>query len=96
MADDILYSEIGDIVFAREALYNDGGIPDLAEDALVASAGGRGVIVQTGVVEADDKQVIFLVRFEGEDGLLGAPVGCLPDELTQDEAEAAALRTQVA
>ncbi|MGB4467333.1 MAG: nitrogen fixation protein NifZ [Azovibrio sp.] len=90
----MLYCEIGDIVFCKEALFNDGGIPDLPEDALLARAGTRGVIVQTGVIEADERQAIFLVRFEGEDGLLGGPVGCLPDELIQSEAEAAILRQQ--
>ncbi len=39
------------------------------------------------------QQAIYLVRFEGEDGNpadLGPPVGCLPEELTRDEAWASA------
>jgi nitrogen fixation protein NifZ len=81
--------EIGDIVFSRELLVNDGGIPDLAEDAVLAIPGRRGVVVNHGHVEAELDQAIYLVRFEGDSGALsdlGPPVGCLPEELTQDEA----------
>ncbi|MCE1170520.1 nitrogen fixation protein NifZ [Azovibrio restrictus] len=84
------YFNIGDVVYARESLYNDGGVPDVAEDALLVQEGCRGVVVNIGFLEADEDQEIFLVRFEGEGGILGGPVGCLPEELTQDEALAAA------
>ncbi len=67
------YLNIGDVIFARETIQNDGGA-DLHHHAA-----------------ADMRQEIILVRFEGTDGVLGPPVGCLPEELTQDEAEAAAL-----
>lgn len=86
------YFNIGDVVYSREPLYNDGGMPDVAEDALLVAAGVRGVVVNIGFVEADEEQEIFLIRFEGEDGVLGNPVGCLPEELTQDEAQAAEAR----
>lgn len=86
------YFNIGDIVFSREALYNDGGMPGVAEDALLVEPGARGVVVNIGFVEADEDQEIFLVRFEGAGGILGNPVGCLPEELTQDEAVAAEAR----
>ena len=79
---------IGDIVFSRELLKNDGGIPDIAADAVLATPGRRGVVVNHGHVEADLEQEVYLVRFEGEageSGDLGPPVGCLPEELTQDE-----------
>ena len=85
--------DIGDIVFSRELLVNDGGVPGLAEDAVLAMPGWRGVVVNHGHVEAAPDQAIYLVRFEGEAGALGdlgPPVGCLPEELTQDEAWAAA------
>ena len=81
--------DIGDIVFSRELLVNDGGVPGLAEDAVLALPGRRGVVVHHGHVEAAPEQTIYLVRFEGEGGALsdlGPPVGCLPEELTQDEA----------
>lgn len=81
--------EIGEIVFCRELLINDGGIPDLAAAAVLATPGRRGVVVNAGHAEFEPEQTIYLVRFEGEDGALGElgpPVGCLPEELTQDEA----------
>ena len=86
--------DIGDIVFSRELLLNDGGVPGLAEDAVLALPGRRGVVVKHGHVEATPEQTIYLVRFEGEAGALsdlGPPVGCLPEELTQDEAWARAV-----
>jgi len=86
--------EIGEIVYCREPLINDGGIPDVAADAVLATPGRRGVVVNTGHIEQDPGQAIYLVRFEGEDnalGDLGPPVGCLPKELTQDEAWARAV-----
>lgn len=83
--------DIGEMVFATEDLYNDGGVPEMDEDALIAATGARGVVVNTGVLEADERQAIYLVRFEGTDGILGPPIGCLPEELTQDEAAAKSL-----
>lgn len=83
--------DIGDMVFPLEPIYNDGHIPELPEDALMAAPGATGVVVMFGYAEADPDQEIYLVRFEGEDGVLGPPVGCLTDELTQDEARAKSL-----
>ena len=77
----------GDMVFSTRSLYNDGGMPDLAPDALIVSAGARGVVVKLGHVEAAPEQTLYVVRFEDVDGVLGPPVGCLPEELTQDEPE---------
>ena len=82
--------EIGQIVFSRDLLVNDGGIPEIAADAVLALPGRRGVVVNFGHVEADLEQEIYLVRFEDAAGILGPPVGCLPEELTQDEAWAKA------
>lgn len=85
--------EIGEIVFCREFLINDGGIPGVAADAVLATPGRRGVVVNAGHAEFDPRQAIYLVRFEGEGGALGdlgPPVGCLPEELTQDDAWARA------
>jgi nitrogen fixation protein NifZ len=86
--------EIGELVYSRELLLNDGGIPDIAADAVLATPGQRGVVVDRGQVEAAPEQAIYLVRFEGGGGALGdlgPPVGCLPGELTQDEAWAQAI-----
>jgi len=80
--------EIGDMVFAAEDILNDGGMPGIEdEEGLIAAAGSRGVIVHYGVAEMDESREIYLVQFEnGPDGSLGHPVGCLPEELTQDVA----------
>lgn len=75
--------EVGEIVFSQADLYNDGGIPDIATEALLAPAGGRGVVVQIGYTESDDSLALYLVRFEDADGKLGPPVGVYPDEVTQ-------------
>ena len=80
--------EVGDTIFAAEDILNDGGMPGIAEEeGLIAPAGMRGVVVHYGVAELDESQEIYLVQFEnGPDGSLGHPVGCLPEELTQDAA----------
>lgn len=79
--------EVGDMIFAAEDILNDGGMPGIdEEEGLIAPAGMRGVVVHFGVAELDETQEIYLVQFEnGPDGSLGPPVGCLPEELTQDE-----------
>jgi nitrogen fixation protein NifZ len=74
----------GDIVYAATDIANDGGIPDLAENALIASAGTRGVIVNIGHLEEDPERELFLVRFEGKDLELGPPTGCWPEELSAE------------
>ncbi len=76
---------IGDLVYAAEDIYNDGGMPGIEdEDGLITPTGARGVVVNCGVAEMNESQEIYLVRFEsGPDAVLGDPVGCLPEELTQ-------------
>lgn len=78
--------EIGDMVFAAENIFNDGGMPGIDdEDGLLVPAGARGVVVHFGHTELNPEQEIYLVRFEsGPDDLLGDPVGVLPEELTQN------------
>lgn len=77
--------QMGDIVFSAEDLFNDGEqLPGVQPGALLAKAGTRGVVVQVGYSEFDDQLALYLVRFEGEEGDLGLPIGCYPDELTQD------------
>lgn len=77
--------EIGDLVFCTEDLFNDGGFPGAEAEALIVPAGARGVVVHFGHAEADERQEIYLVRFEDAQGTLGDPVGVLPEELTRDE-----------
>jgi len=83
--------EVGELVYAAVDILNDGGMPDIAEeDGLIAPAGMRGMIIQFGRAEADETQHVYLVQFEnGPEGALGAPVGCLPEELTQEKLVAA-------
>jgi nitrogen fixation protein NifZ len=84
---------LGDLVYSRLDIFNDdGGIPQVKEGELLASAGTRGVIVKEGYAEARPELRLYLVRFEGVDRLLGPPVGCLPEELTQEELRSAAVR----
>jgi nitrogen fixation protein NifZ len=76
---------VGDLVFASVDIHNDGGVPDVEERGLLAAAGTRGVVVKTGSAQARPELRVYLVRFEGPDQVLGPPVGCLDEELTQDE-----------
>jgi nitrogen fixation protein NifZ len=79
----------GDVVYAAAELFNDGFVPDLPADALIAQAGTRGVVINTGHLEEDPEQTIYLVRFEGGDLTLGPPIGCLPEELSAGKEQAA-------
>jgi nitrogen fixation protein NifZ len=87
-----IHYAIGDLVYAAADILNDGGMPGIeAADGLIAPAGARGVVVRCGVAEQDETMILYLVRFEsGPDSVLGDPVGCLPDELTQHHSLAAA------
>jgi nitrogen fixation protein NifZ len=78
---DVETLEEGDAVFAAIDFYNDGGIPELPEDALLAKSGARGVIVRKGHLEENPERAVFLVRFEDAEKSLGAPVGCWAEEL---------------
>jgi nitrogen fixation protein NifZ len=77
--------EEGDTVFAAVDFFNDGGVPNLPEDALLAKAGSRGVIVRIGHLEQNPNRTVFLVRFEDEEKNLGLPIGCWAEELTVEE-----------
>lgn len=74
----------GDIIYAATTLYNDGGIPGLEEAAVLAVPGTRGVLVNIGHPEEAPEETIYLVRFEDAEMNLGHPVGCLPEEVTDD------------
>jgi nitrogen fixation protein NifZ len=79
---ELLQLNPGDLVYAAADIHNDGGIPDLPEEALIASAGTRGVIINIGYLEADPGRELYLVRFEGNDLVLGPPTGCWAEELS--------------
>ncbi|MEW8522675.1 MAG: nitrogen fixation protein NifZ [Candidatus Thiodiazotropha endolucinida] len=71
----------GDVVFAASHIFNDGGIPDVPADELLAEPGTRGVIVETGHLEEAPERMVYLVRFEDRELNLGPPTGCWPEEL---------------
>lgn len=72
----------GDTIYTNCHIYNDGSIPTLAENALIAQHGTRGLIVETGYLEDTPERKIYLVRFEDQDLELGPPTGCWLEELS--------------
>lgn len=71
----------GDVVYAAVEIRNDGGIPDIAPDVLLAAPGTRGVVVNIGHLEQDPDRRLLLVRFENANLDLGPPTGCWEEEL---------------
>ncbi len=67
----------GDIVFSIGEIRNDGTLPDLDDDALIAVDGARGVVINEGHLEEFPDKTLYLVRFEGENEILGPPRGCV-------------------
>ena len=72
----------GDMIFAATDIYNDGSVPELAENTRLASTGTRGVLINTGHLEEQPSIKLFLVRFEDANNELGPPIGCWPDEIS--------------
>jgi nitrogen fixation protein NifZ len=77
--------EPGDMVFAAIEIRNDGSVPDLPAEALLAQPGTRGVLLNTGHLEEQPNTTLYLVRFEDENRELGPPVGCWPEEIVAEE-----------
>lgn len=77
--------EPGDMVFAATEIRNDGSVPDLPNEALIAKPGSRGVLLNTGHLEEQPNVTLYLVRFEDENRDLGPPIGCWPEELLVEE-----------
>lgn len=73
----------GDVVFSTAEIRNDGTLPELPDDAVIAAEGARGVVINEGHLEDLPSKTLYLVRFEGENDVLGPPVGVWPEELTQ-------------
>lgn len=72
----------GDAVYAAVTIANDGSVPDAAQDEVFARPGTLGMLLNTGHLEEDPQQMLYLVSFENENGELGPPVTCLPEELS--------------
>lgn len=71
----------GDIVYAAKDILNDGSIPFVSENSLIAAKGTRGVLINTGHLEENEEQTVYLVRFEDEQQNLNDPIGCWPEDL---------------
>jgi nitrogen fixation protein NifZ len=84
--------EPGDMVFAAIEIRNDGSVPELPAEALLAQPGARGVLLNTGHLEEQPDAVLYLVRFEDENNELGPPVGCWPEEIMIEEPAASGLQ----
>lgn len=78
---DLEHLQNGDAIYAAVTIANDGSVPDAAEDEVFAKPGTLGMLINTGHLEEDPNQMLYLVSFENEDGELGPPVTCLPEEL---------------
>ena len=76
----------GDMIYAATDILNDGSVPDMPEGELIASSGCRGVLINTGHLEEDEDQSIYLVRFEDGNNDLSPPIGCWPEELSAQPA----------
>jgi len=74
----------GDMIYAATDLFNDGSLPGLEDNACVANAGARGVLVNTGHLEEDPDTMLYLVRFEDENMDLGPAVTCWASEVTPE------------
>jgi nitrogen fixation protein NifZ len=73
--------DVGDVVYAKNTIIDDGSIPDGNEGDILAEAGTRGVITMIGHLEEEPNRSVFLVRFEDNQMNLGNPVGCWVDDL---------------
>lgn len=71
----------GDAVYAAVTIANDGSVPDAEENEVFAEPGTLGMLINTGHLEEDPDQSLYLVSFENANGELGPPITCLPEEL---------------
>lgn len=79
--------EPGDMIYAAKAIFNDGSLPNLSNDSLIAQVGTRGVLINTGHLEENPNIEVYLVRFDTENKALSEPIGCWADELSADPIE---------
>lgn len=72
----------GDAVYAAVTISNDGSVPGAAENEIFAQPGTLGMLLNTGHLEEDPSQSLYLVSFENANGELEPPVTCLAEELS--------------
>lgn len=73
----------GDAVFAKVEIRNDGSVPNVEQDALLAEPGTMGMLINSGYLEETPDQKLLLVSFVGKDGEMGPLVTCLAEEISQ-------------
>ena len=73
----------GDAVFARVELRNDGSIPGIEDDQVLAQPGAMGMLVNAAHLEEEPSQELLLVGFHLDNGQL-VMVTCLPDEVSDE------------
>jgi nitrogen fixation protein NifZ len=71
----------GDTIFAKDHILNDGTVPDMAIDTVIAEPGTRGIVVNIGHFNDLPHMELLLVRFEKQDKSLGPAIGCWPYQL---------------
>lgn len=76
--------EKGDAVFATAIIKNDGSVPHADPEEIFAKPGDMGMLVNTGHLEEDPSQELYLVTFALSNGEMGPPVTCLPDEISAE------------
>jgi nitrogen fixation protein NifZ len=79
---DLEHLQNGDAVYAAATVSNDGSVPNAEENEVFAQPGALGMLLNTGHLEEAPEQMLYLVSFENENGELGPPVTCLPEELS--------------
>lgn len=73
----------GDMVFAAVTIVNDGSVPDATENEIFAEEGTAGMLLNTGYLEDDPSQELYLIAFRNADGELGPPITCLAHEIRE-------------
>jgi nitrogen fixation protein NifZ len=74
--------EKGDAVYALVTITNDGSVPQAAADEIFARPGDMGMLINTGHLEDDPSQELYLVSFALPSGEMGPPVTVLPEEVS--------------
>ncbi|MGB1091711.1 MAG: nitrogen fixation protein NifZ [Oceanobacter sp.] len=74
----------GDAIYALVPIVNDGSVPNAEADEVFAQPGDMGMLINTGHLEEDPSQELYLVSFSLPSGEMGPPVTCLPEEVSAE------------
>lgn len=72
----------GDAIYAAVRIVNDGSVPHADDNEVFAEVGAMGMLINTGHLEENPNEELFLVSFQLPSGELGPPVTCLEHELS--------------